>query len=275
MTVSVLVELILIALFALTVWCSYRRGFIKTVAGLLSVIGAAVCALFGMPAFSGYLEQRYIAPFVQSAVTEAAAETMAKVLAELQKNAQDKFDALIEGAKEYGLDIGSILNGSEDGAALEISEDVINQYTQGIVDQFAAPISLRLSEIAAFVIIFVLAWIVLRIAFAVLSAIVHLPILHGFDRLLGLCIGILLGALYAWIAANGVHLALTVIDYASLLPPEKIPVVDGTIYGCLTEKTDWQLPDIASFDLSDIDFSDIALPEFVIPSADTTTDNPF
>lgn len=249
MTLSTIIELILIAVFALTVWNGYCRGLVRTVAGLLSVLGAALCGTCGTPILSSVLATKVFLPIVESAVAKEAAEAIADALDGLEASAGALFGAIRDGAAEYGFDIEGILGGITDGSIALPGNETIEDYASQIVTTVASPIAMRLAEITSFLLIFIVAYIVLRIVFRLLSALVHIPILHGTDKLLGLCAGILLGVAYMWIAANAATLVLCLMCAGGVLSYEEITAVSGPLYEFFTNGNGFVMPELPEITL--------------------------
>lgn len=227
---SISVDLILIAVFAYTVYRSYKRGFVDAVSGLLSLIGAFLAAnMFGF-VLEGLLYREVIAPLVTEAVggalTDAAASvstSLSDALAALGAQAE----RLTHTAQGLGIRIPleSVLPQSvADTAAL-------GALTEEMTASASQPIAQALSHAAAFVILFVLSYLLLRIVFRALDLVMRLPILRTVNRAAGGLCGVLVGAGYAFLCAQLLSLVLGILVTDGTFPPE---ILDGRIFGFLT-----------------------------------------
>lgn len=227
---SAAVDLILIAVFALTVIRSYRRGFVDAVSGLLSVIGAFIAAkMFGF-VLQDFLYRSVLNPLVTEAVAAALSDTAASVttsIADTFAALSAQADRLAQTAANLGIQIPltELLPDSIADAA------AVSTLTEELTVSAAQPIAEKLSEGAAFVILFIAAYVVLRLVFGALDIVMRLPILGTINRTAGGLCGVLVGAAYAFLCAQLLSLVLGILVTNGTFPPE---IMDGTVFGYLT-----------------------------------------
>ncbi len=279
MTTSILIDLVLAVIFAQTIWNGYRRGFVKSISRLLSFVGAALCAVIGTPVLSGFLCTLFIMPLVQSFISQTVSAAVGNAIDAFTQSAGSAADVIEEAAGElsayveaFGLSVDAFAESFMGILGVTPDSDAVTQYTAQITNTFADPIAERLSDILAYLIIFIVAYVIFRIAFRFLSVLAHLPILHAADKLLGLCTGSLLGAVYVFIIANLVSIVLTLLTAGGVLPYEDIMTESGPVYELFTGSRTLARTE---YDFSQITLPELAAPEMNEPSGTETIENTF
>ena len=181
-----IIDLILIALFAVTVFIGYRKGFLRTVLGFGRLIATILLTYaFGKP-FSAWIDRRFIRPRVY--------ENILAKLTELADSAEGSIASFLDGLP----------------ARYRLFVDVTNPDTSGgvdgLVEQYAPAISTKISQLLATVIGYILLFILL---YLVISLVVHLtgkladlPIIRGIDKFLGTAVGVVNGVLLTCLVAT-------------------------------------------------------------------------
>ena len=217
---AVVTDLILIVIFFVTVYRASRRGFVDAIAGLLSVIGAYFCAVSLRFVVDGVLQRYVFDPFVYSAVGDVLSSALEGVETSLESAASGLLNAVGELIAMGGV-LGLTYTLDVEGALASISEAAdLNACKEALTADIAAPISQRLSETAAFLLLCMIAFAVLRTVFRALNLIMRLPVLHEANRLLGTVCGCLLGAAYVYLAAQLMALLLGILIANGTLPPD-------------------------------------------------------
>ena len=223
---AMIVDLLLIGIFAITVYRSWKRGFVSAVAGLLSFIGAWIAA--GMFSFvlDGFLQRNMFDPLVTDIV--------GSVITQAAENAASGVDSALDAVS---ASLESIL-AFTDTFSIPLPDDILPQLSAGgiadsaaladLTAQISEPIAAALSAWTAYIILFAVVYILLRIVFSVLNLTMRLPLLNTANKLLGVICGIVLGAGYTLIAARLLALILGILVTREMLPPQ---VLDGVIFG--------------------------------------------
>ena len=179
-------DLILIALFAVTVFIGYRKGFLRTVLGFGRLIATILLTYaFGKP-FSAWINRRFVRPRVYESVQQK--------LTELADSAEGSISAFLDGLPaRYRLFVSTADPDTSGGV-------------DGLVEQYAPTISTRISQLLSTVIGYILLFILL---YLVISLVVHLtgkladlPIIRGIDRFLGTSVGVVNGILLSCLIAT-------------------------------------------------------------------------
>ena len=77
MKISLICDIILALIFVLIVAGGYRKGFIKSLLGLASLLIAVVCASLFTPPVSSWLSDRYVENAVKDTVPKTAPAAIA------------------------------------------------------------------------------------------------------------------------------------------------------------------------------------------------------
>ncbi|MBO5649128.1 MAG: CvpA family protein [Clostridia bacterium] len=226
------VDLILILLFASVVIRAFKRGFLNTVAGVASAVGAILAGVLFGDLLEGLLFSGVFEPFVTNAVHDVLSGASAAVDASLEEAAaalSSSVESLGERVGRLGVALPAFNENLFSGIA---DRTMLEQLTDSCAQQIAIPIAEKLSEIAAFLLVFAAAYLLLCLAFKLLNLVARLPILNEANRILGVAAGVLLGAVYTYLAAQLLSLILGMLVANSTLPAE---VLDGPLFGFLTQ----------------------------------------
>lgn len=177
------IDVLLIAAFALTAFLGWWRGFMRSVLSLgRLILSFAVTILFGS-AFAGWLDRRFIHP----PVYEAVSGRLSRIAAEVTASADGGINALVERIPES-------FRGYLDPEAVDPTAE-INALVESWSHTVADGISRVISLILGFVLLFALAFTALTAALFIGSKLAKLPVIRSVDKLLGLAAGILSGAI--------------------------------------------------------------------------------
>lgn len=185
MTMSFLLDFIIIAIIGITLYFAAKNGFVKTTVSALSfIISIALTAAFATP-----LEQALMdAPFaetVQSSVADMVKDSIfdEEGLQEFVNGETETLDAVLSLAGVEKSDFIEWYNGTNASG-----DDVLTQAAEYI----AEPIVVLLAKLAAIIILFVGTQILLAIAAFFLNKLASLPILRTANTGLGILLGCVL-----------------------------------------------------------------------------------
>lgn len=210
---SYLLDALLVILFAVCVWLGWKRGFIKTVSGLIALFAAVIVA----STFSAPIAHGVYANSVEPAVMTTLEEHISNEVLPSEEDldaAIEKMPALVVTLLETG-DMGS-------GAAiLERVEtvDAGKSAARTITDHVVTPIVLPLLQMLCSVVLFLLTYLIASILLRVLDLVAKLPLLKQLNSVLGLAAGALTGAVWAIFAAR-ILFTLAWLGVAQWLSPE-------------------------------------------------------
>ena len=194
---SVLLDILLIAVLAICVVVGWKRGFIRALRGFVTYIlsFAVANSLYRL------LAKSIIAlPFLQNMITDVD-------MPDIPANATflDKVSAIIQYISEQSGEEGL-------GGTSEVVEAVINNY---IAELLAAVIS--------FLIVFLVTVLVLKLLLWILDMIVsRMPIIRHANGLLGCLIGLLNGFFWTWMISN------VFVNFALPFLSDKWPAIFGS-----------------------------------------------
>ena len=184
-----LLAIITIIIFALCMLRGYRKGLIRTLASMISLILSIILVSFASPYVTEFLEEKTpVYQFVQEKCREAF------VMEKKQDTAEDR---KAQKKAIENLSVPDFLKTLlEENNTQKIYEELAVKNFQEYVPRF-------LAEVIMSMISFVLTWILVLLAIWLvvhaLDLIAGLPVLHGLNRLLGAGLGLVQGLIIVWI----------------------------------------------------------------------------
>lgn len=194
---SLAIDIILAVIIILPVILGIKRGFVKTVMGLVSVL-IAICASYILtPYLSPLCRDKIVEPYMRTPV-ESQIESMLDASGETfdtesLENLTEIPDVVKNICDTFGIDIQDIKS----------NEEIDKQSPdQSISDHITELILSRTAYIIAFISVFIAAAIVLRIITIILCAICKMPILNSINRIAGAVFGFCFGGISAFVIAK-------------------------------------------------------------------------
>lgn len=201
-----IIDIVLVAIIALMVFISSKRGFIVTVlelaSGVLAFIGARMLA----PSVSVLLYDTFAKKIVTDFIAEkyaAAGNSIASVV----NNLSSSLDFLPEGVLAY-VNASGILDGNT------VSQNIMSSITtvEQIESVVVAPVITAILQLVAFAVLSMVLLVVLRIAARFISKVITISkIADKLNSILGAVCGLLKGCVYVFIIA----VVLSVLSFAS------------------------------------------------------------
>lgn len=193
---SLFLDLILIAVFVVTVGTAYSNGFFRSVMNLASSVVAVLVAYTATPALSGVIYDK----FLHSSLSDALASTIASMartggdtaydLTRLIDNSQ--FATIVE---KYGANMDSITE------FIETTADHSYESVCMVARTVAQPVATTLSTVIAFAAVFLIAYAVLLIFTAVIGNVFRLPVLRSMDKAMGAVFGVVSATVTVFVIA--------------------------------------------------------------------------
>ena len=210
---SLVFDLVILAVCVTAIVLGAKRGFIKSVMGVCTLIAALCLAYAFTPTLAGYI--RTSAPLVN--ISESIGDTIKSLSRteeggyNLEKMFDDMPDAFQQILHRYGADehelAGEIV--TEEAA----TEAVVDALAKDIAD----PVVNVISRVVAFLAIFVAAVVVLKLLTLLLDLLFQLPVLKTANTMLGLVVGIVIA--FFWIMVL-CPLSITLIRALSSISPD-------------------------------------------------------
>lgn len=197
-------------------WRGYRNGFIRGILGILAIIvsiyGASLAASAYSDEFTGMLK-----PFVGGIVGKSVNNVLNTETAE--SGYQEPALAVEKKANVYDVCLAALQNiGVSESASKAMAEKVSGEL-RNVGNQMTDTLTAKLCDMLAYISVFVIAFILIAIVFAVIGNILKLafsiPGIHGLDKILGLIVGILKGLLLVCVIAF-------IVRYLSLFSSETV-----------------------------------------------------
>ena len=220
---SLFLDFIIVLVFVLCIITGIKRGFIRSVMGIVIVVAAIVGSIKFTPKVAEYLNKNYITPGITAKVEKSLDSVVNGVESvDLKKLFTEKSPALTEILEKFGVDFDDARNYYENEA--EKSDDA----EQKVADFIARPLADTVSKAAAFALLFIAISAVLSLALIIVDLIANIPILKQINKSLGLIFGLIKGLLYSW----GLSLIFcSLLPHLSVIFDGKIPasVIDNTV----------------------------------------------
>lgn len=201
---NIILDLLVVAILAFTIFLGFRKGFVKSLMGLASGILALVIAFVFTPTLAAVVDRSFVRPAVVSVVEEQ----IVSVLPDEQEG------NLLSFIKDSPAELAGFLSGiGIDTSRLEsyLPEETAEEASslESISEALAAPLSHMISSVISFIVIYVAALIILKIVTAMLDGLFSLPVLRIPNKLLGGAIG----------AVTGIITCLAVCSVLNVLLP--------------------------------------------------------
>ncbi len=217
---AIISDVALIAVFAITFFVCYKKGLISSVSHLLSLIGGFLFARMFSFVLEGVLQRRIFDPLLEDSVQA----TLENALESAEAGASAAMEALLSAANEITATFSSLGLALPD---LQIPSGMtdVEALAKTMATEISSPIAAWLSELCAYIILFFVGYIVLRIVFSLLNLLAKLPILKTVNRFLGAVMGLALAVLYTFVGAQVLR-----VVYGILLANGTITAGEGLGY---------------------------------------------
>ena len=191
---SLIIDLILIAIIAFCAWNGYRKGFIMGISGILALI----VAFYGAQIIADTYSQEFnsmLKPFVSGIVDSAVAK--------VQEDTVDTFDE----EDVYGVTYDALGNiGILKSAARDIADEIANKVErtgQTMREEIVSVLCSKISYILTVVVVFLMILIVFTVIANIINLAFKLPGLEFINELFGALFGFAKGAVIvvaiAWV----------------------------------------------------------------------------
>ena len=196
---SLAIDAVILFAAVLIIWLGVRRGFIRSVMGLVTGITSTVAAYAYTPVLAAYIRKNYLIENITNGISETLrslaldTETDLYNLDRLAADLPEPFTAILE---RYGIEAETFIEQIRGLSACDSS--IVDAFSA----QIAAPTTSVLASVAAFVIIFFVILIVLSLLTGLLDLIFTLPVLRGANVFLGFLLGVAEAALFACLLAT-------------------------------------------------------------------------
>lgn len=231
---SLAIDIILVLILALAAWRGFRNGFIRGVLGLVAIVvaiyGANLVAKTYSGEFTGMLK-----PFVGGIIDSAVSDAIVKY-DQQSPDTETGADGDGESDADTGADGDADTGRDDDANVFEISFEALRNIgisskaagllaekvgdeIKSIGQQMTSSLTEKLCGALAYIILFGISFVIILIIFAIIGNLMNLvyilPGIETADRLIGLILGLVKGALIVFAIA-------VMIRYLGLLSPEAV-----------------------------------------------------
>ncbi len=231
---SLAIDIVLVLILALAAWRGFRNGFIRGVLGLVAIVvaiyGANLVAKTYSGEFTGMLK-----PFVGGIINSAVSDAIVKY-DQQSPDTETGADGDGESDADTGADGDADTGRDDDANVFEISFEALRNIgisskaagllaekvgdeIKSIGQQMTSSLTEKLCGALAYIILFGISFVIILIIFAIIGNLMNLvyilPGIETADRLIGLILGLVKGALIVFAIA-------VMIRYLGLLSPEAV-----------------------------------------------------
>lgn len=180
---QLVIDILLIAVFAFLVFLGWHRGFFKSVLRVGRLILAIILTIAFGPAFSAWVDKTFVNPPVYKFVFGKLSAVADEVAATANGSAEAMVEKIPESFRDH-LDLSAVDPTAELNALVEEWSTTV-----------AGSISIVIATVLGYILLFVLAFILLTVAIAIISKLAKLPVLKTADKILGLVMGVVSGTI--------------------------------------------------------------------------------
>lgn len=190
-----LLDAVVILIFLLCVWIGCKRGFIKTVTGIVAFLAALAVSALLSGSVAGLVYDKAIEPSIIETVDTQIEQSEGTAIEGLGSAYQSLPDVVKNLLAQTGVE------NVDDLAQKLMSMDTnvpVSENINAVVEPVLLPLLKALCSLLLFFIVYILVLIVLRM----LDLVAKLPLLKQVNKTLGLVGGIVSGALWALLAVT-------------------------------------------------------------------------
>lgn len=215
---NILLDVIIILLILIPIATAARKGFIKSISKIASLIIALIVAITATPYICSYIDGAGYRTELEEKI-EITVLGMTENNEDAANDIEDENSELYNFLGNIGIDVSSLKE--------ELNESTDNAIN-GIVKTVSAHLSEKLIYFVCFIVTFLVCYIIAVVLLWLISKFMALPVLKHCDKALGIVIGVIY-ALVATIAFIGVFNAI--LPYISSAYPDvfQADITDKTV----------------------------------------------
>lgn len=193
-SLTILIDLIIVAIIAISTFIGYKRGLVKIAFGFCTFIIALIVALvLYKPVSSLVIANTEIDDTIEKTIIEKIFPDNSNVRDE--ENLEHETNIVIDEEKTQKINLYS---------------DLLN--TEATVNSIAQTFSTKIIEMVVLIVLYIIAKIILRFITAIADLVAKLPFLNSFNHLGGIIIGFIQGSLIVLVAFALIVLFTPMID---------------------------------------------------------------
>ncbi len=204
---AIVLDLIILAVFAVSVFTAYKKGLIKTAFSLVGGVVAVVLAINLSAPVGNWINEKFIYPAVQNTVLTAVnGSELGQSYDEAMETIDvvDKLQEMPEGLRTFletlNVDVEEIV-----ASANKTQEDTLAA-KEKLIDSIVRPVSSTVSTAIALIGLIIVLFVLIFIASRLLDAIFRLlPFADGVNKTGGMIFGVLRGLLFVLILSAVIY----------------------------------------------------------------------
>ncbi len=192
---SMVLDLLIIAIAIITIVVASRRGFVKSIAHIGTSVLSFLAAYFWCEKLGAFIYDRFLlgsfSDYVERSVNNLLIKTGETF--NIAKLFEDMPDAFVDLLVRFGIDVDGLA--AKFGEITSGTSETIGQMSESI----ASPIANVTATAIAFAAIFLVSILVISLVFKLLDLACKLPVLKSANGFLGGVIGVVLAVFYVWV----------------------------------------------------------------------------
>ncbi len=204
---SWILDIVILVILGITIFVSYKKGFVKTVLSAGSfLLAIIVTALFAQP-LAGLLRETPVADSIRVATEE-------KIIAIIEENSYDLDDLFDGKSKEFNR-LTRIAGVSDESLAKwkEEQQTAKDAAIAKLAQWISTPVINAASSIISVIVLFLSVQILLTVGKSFLEKLSELPVLHACDKTLGVVLGVILGLFRVLLFCFIAHIILSIGNF--------------------------------------------------------------
>lgn len=213
--ISTFLDIVLLAVLALSVYFGYRHGLIRSAIRLVGSIVALIVALTFSASLGNYIDNNYVNAPMREWVVDRLSASVDQVSA-----TEVNFDDLFENRPEFFVEVCSYLDVDIEDLQREyeaLKSEGSDSAKSALVSRMVDPMSAVVSRVIAFFVIFIAALIAICVISLFSRFLTNLPIVRNLDKFGGLAVGLVTGVLLSFILVSVVSIGSKYVlkDYSA------------------------------------------------------------
>ena len=210
---SLVFDGIILCAAVIAVVLGVKRGFVKSIMGVGTLIAALFVAFAFTPTISPYIENTAFIQEIGDGITETiqSLSQSGENTYDLRKLFGDMPESFRQSLERYGADADEL------SAAVKPTSDADAAHVDDLAARIADPVSGAIAGVLAFLGLFVATVVVLKILTWSLDLVFQLPVLKTANTMLGFVLGAVCALVWAWVLSS---LSVIFIHAMSSVSPE-------------------------------------------------------
>lgn len=213
--ISTFLDIVLLAVLALSVYFGYRHGLIRSAIRLVGSIVALIVALTFSASLGNYIDNNYVNAPMREWVVDRLSASVDQVSA-----TEVNFDDLFENRPEFFVEVCSYLDVDIEDLQREyeaLKSEGSDSAKSALVSRMVDPMSAVVSRVIAFFVIFIAALIAICVISLFSRFLTNLPIVRNLDKFGGLAVGLFTGVLLSFVLVSVVSIGSKYVlkDYSA------------------------------------------------------------